>query len=126
MKLLVLLVLAAQVAPLHGVEIHCPDRWSPKGWITQDSAPDTRVRSAGVMVGPIENRGELRGQERTLKDGYDVRFAGLSDYAEPQAKWAYCSYGTAETEAKLLRRLPDTTAECVAKVRPAGVSLQCR
>jgi hypothetical protein len=120
MKILVLLILAA---PVHAADIYCPDRWSPVGWITQGSAPGARVRSAGVMVGPIDHRGELRGREHKKNNGYDVHFAGLSDYAEPLSKWAYCSYGN---DAKLLRQLPDTTTECVVKLRPAGASLLCR
>jgi hypothetical protein len=120
MRITLLLLVAA---PLHAVEIRCPDRWTPDGWTAQGSAPGARVRDAGVIVGPVENRGDLRGAERKTKSGYEVRFTGLGDYAEPLAKWAYCRYGP---EARLLRQLPNATSECVAQVERAGAVLRCR
>jgi hypothetical protein len=108
--------------PVHAAEISCPDRWTPNGWIVQGSAPGARVRDAGVMVGPIQNRGDLRGSERKAKGGYDVRFAGLGDYVEPLDRWVYCSYGL---DARLLRKLPDSTSECVARVRGKAATVQC-
>ncbi|WP_332879093.1 STY0301 family protein [Massilia sp. S19_KUP03_FR1] len=120
MKFISLLLLAA---PLHAVEIRCPERWAPEGWGAQGSAPGGRVRDAGVIVGPLENRGDLRGAEKKTEAGYEVRFAGLNDYAEPLTKWAYCSYGL---NARLLRKLPDATTECVAKVRRASAAVACK
>jgi hypothetical protein len=120
MKMLALLLLAG---PLQAAEIRCPDRWAVSGWIAQGSAPGARVRDAGVIVGPIENRGELRGDERKTRGGYEVRFAGLSDYAEPLTMWAFCRYGL---DARLLRRLPGATSECTASVQEASATVKCK
>lgn len=80
---------------------------------------------AGVVVGPLERRGDLRGEDRKTKTGYEVRFAGLNDYIEPMAKWAYCRY---DVDARLLRKLPDDTGECLAivKQKRGEAKLQCR
>ena len=120
MKIIALLLLAT---PVHAAEIRCPDRWTPIGWTQQGAAPGERVRGAGVIVGPIENNGELRGDERKTRSGYEVRFAGLGQYVEPLGKWAYCDYGP---DARLLRQLPHDTRECVAKMRRASATLDCR
>lgn len=120
MKIAVLLLV---MAPLHAAEVRCPDQWAPAGWIAQGSAPGARIRDAGIMVGPVETNGVLRGAERKIKGGYEVRFAGLNDYIEPLAKWMYCGYGK---EARLLRKLPDATSECIARTAGAMTTVQCR
>ena len=108
-------------------EIQCPSRWSMQtGGIQQGTAAtEARVLDAGVVVGPLALRGDLRGEDHETKTGYEVRFAGLNDYVEPLAKWAYCRY---DVDARLFRRLPDNTGECVAMVRlkPAAATLRCR
>lgn len=116
----VLLLVLTQV---HAAEVRCPGQWTPAGWIAQGSAPGTRVRDAGVIVGPIENHGDLRGNEQKTRGGYEVRFTGLNDYVEPLPKWIYCSYGP---DAQLLRKLPVATSECVARVRAKEASLECK
>lgn len=120
MKIAALLLVVLQV---HAAEVRCPHQWAPAGWVAQGSAPGARVRDAGVVVGPIENHGDLRGDERKTQAGYEVRFTGMNDYVEPLPKWAYCSYGP---DARLLRRLPDATTECLARVRAKATTVQCK
>jgi hypothetical protein len=120
MKIAALLLVVTQV---HAFDARCPDQWAPAGWVAQGSAPGARVRDAGVLVGPVENHGDLRGAERKIQAGYEVRFMGMNDYVEPLSKWIYCSYGP---DARLLRKLPVKTSECVARVSAKAVTMQCK
>ena len=116
-------VLLLVVTQVHAAEVQCPDHWAPAGWVAQGAASGARVRDAGVIVGPIKNHGDLRGNERKTRGGYEVRFTGLNDYVEPLPKWIYCSYGL---DARLLKKLPDATSECLARVRAKSATVQCR
>lgn len=122
-----LILLSLIAATVEAGEIHCPARWSTQaGWIRQGTAaPGAKVVDAGVVVGPLELRGDLRGEDRDTKTGYEVRFAGLNDYVEPLVKWGYCRY---DVDARLLRQLPDNTGECVATMqrKPVAATLRCR
>jgi hypothetical protein len=85
-------------------EVVCPARWAPAPrWTQRGSAPGKHIAYAGVLVGPLHLNGELRGMDRSIKNGTEVRFMGLNDYVEPVEKWAYCSYG--RDNARLLHRL---------------------
>jgi len=122
--LLLLVLVVAQMAG--AAEIDCPSRWEQvPGWAQIGRAASTRVTSAGMMVGPLNLNGELRGVDRIAKDRAEVRFANLNDYVEPVEKWMYCSYGL---DARMARRLPDNIAECIATIRKrAGMaSIRCR
>jgi hypothetical protein len=119
-KIAALLLVATQG---HAAEVRCPDQWAPAGWVAHGSTSGARIRDAGLMVGPLENHGDLRGDERKTQEGYEVRFTRLNDYVEPLPKWAYCSYGA---DARLLKRLPDATTECLARVRAKAATVQCK
>lgn len=121
MKMIALLLLITPV--VHAGDISCPARWAPKGWIAEGAAAGQPVRDMGVIVGEMEPRAVLRGSERKTGSGYEVRFSGLSDYEKPVSKWAYCSYGP---DARLLRRMPETTRECVAILRKTTASMRCK
>lgn len=124
MKLALIMLLAAQV---NAAEVICPAKWAPTPeWTQRGAAPGVHVSYVGVMVGAIESNGELRGDERDIKGGYEVRFRSLNAFVDPVQKWAFCSYGNGD--ARLIRRLPDGTAECVAtfRKRPASASVNCR
>jgi hypothetical protein len=115
------------VAPLlfisaaQATELQCPERYpakdielpAPEGWTGRvDSG--ARLIGAGALVGKPDKRGELRGQDRKTRDGYEIRYAGLSDYLEPLQKWVFCSYGHGG-EVRLFRQMPDDTDECLVK-----------
>jgi hypothetical protein len=121
MKMIVLLLLFTPV--VHAGDISCPARWSPAGWIAEGAAAGQLVRDIGVIVGEMEPRAVLRGSERKTRGGYELRFSGLSNYGEPVSKWAYCGYGV---DARLLRRMPDTTKECVATLGKSTATMRCK
>jgi hypothetical protein len=117
---LTITLLAAQVVHA-GEPIRCPKVWTEaQGWIKRGAAPGGHVTSAGVMLGPADGNGDLRGLER--KKDREVLFPGLNDYVDPLQKWAYCSYGP---DVRLLRRLPDSTGECVARIGESA-TVQCK
>lgn len=94
--------------------------------IQRGMAQGKQVTYVGVMVGPMEMNGDLRGDDRDFKGGYEVRFLGLNDFVDPVQKWAFCSYGRGD--ARLIRQLPDATDACVATFhkRPAGATVKCK
>jgi hypothetical protein len=104
-------------------DISCPARWAPAGRIAEGAAVGQPFRDIGVIVGEMKPRAVLRGSERKTRGGYEVRFSGLSNYGEPVSKWAYCGYGP---DARLLRRMPDTTNECVATLGKSTVTMRCK
>lgn len=91
------LLLASAV---HAAELQCPDCYpgqdielsAPQGWAGRVDG-GARLIGAGAVVGKPEEKGELRGQDRKTKDGYEIRYAGLNDFQEPLQKWVFCSYG---------------------------------
>jgi hypothetical protein len=121
MKMIALLLLVTPA--VHAGDISCPARWAPAGWIAEGAAPGQPVRDVGVIIGEMEPRAVLRGRERKTRGGYEVQFSGLSDYGEPVSKWAYCGYGPG---ARLLRRMSETTRECVAIVRKTEATMRCK
>ena len=121
MKMIALLLLITPI--VHAGDISCPARWAPAGWIAEGAAAGQPVRDIGVIIGDMEPRAVLRGREHKTRGGYKVRFSGLSDYGEPISKWAHCGYGP---DARLLRRMPDTTRECVATLRQSTATMRCK
>jgi hypothetical protein len=93
------------------------------GMDCQGAAAGQQVRDIGVIIGEMEPRAVLRGSERKARDGYKVQFSRLSDYGEPLSMWAYCGYGR---DARLLRRMPDTTKECVAILGKSMATMRCK
>jgi hypothetical protein len=111
------------ISAAQGAELQCPDRYpakdleltAPQGW-TGHVGGGARLIGAGALVGKPEDNGELRGQDRKTRDGYEIRYAGLNDYLEPLQKWVFCSYGHGG-EIRLFRRMPDDTGKCTVKYR---------
>lgn len=111
------------ISTAQAAELQCPDRYpaqaielaAPQGWTGRVDG-GARLIGAGALVGQSEEKGELRGQDRETKDGYEIRYAGLNDFQEPLQKWVFCSYGRGG-EVRLFRRMPDDTDECLVKYR---------
>lgn len=118
-RLLACALLAA--APAFAEQFPCPERYPakevhiaevPHGWHGYGTVrAGRRLSGAGMILGAVELRGELRGSDRKTRDGHEVRFD--MDPASAEGKWVYCGYG----EVELLRRVPDGTTECVVKHR---------
>jgi hypothetical protein len=125
------------VPTVQAAELQCPDRYptqdmqltAPPGWIGRVDG-GARLTGAGALVGKPEDKGELRGQDRKTRNGYEIRYAGLNDYRDPLQKWVFCSYGHG-AEIRLFQRMPDDTSECLVKYRRNGepavptVSISC-
>lgn len=109
------------ISAAQATELQCPEHYpaqdielpAPQGWSGRVDG-GARLIGAGVLVGKPEDKGQLRGQDRKTKDGYEIRYAGLNDFQEPLQKWAFCSYGLGG-ELRLFHRMPDDTDECLVK-----------
>lgn len=116
-------IIVAIPALAHGEEWRCPDRYpstgmtlpAPAAW-TGRLEGNALLTTGGVLVGPPDVNGELRGEERKVKDGYQTSYRGLNDYRELQPKWFFCGYGLGG-EIRLLHRLPDNTEACFVKYK---------
>lgn len=83
------------------------------------------LSNAGMIIGPLKDRGELRGREEKTKDGYQIHFR-LSQTQEPPEKWIYCGYGLG-SDVKLLAAVDNATGQCVVKYKrksaPSGPNI---
>ncbi|KQV49059.1 STY0301 family protein [Massilia sp. Root335] len=90
----------------------------PAGWTGIAHVAGSRLilQSAGVIAGPPAGKiqGIQMGTETRTKKGFTLTFVDLDKFTEPLEKWMYCAYGMGG-DVQLLRRLPDTTRECVSE-----------
>lgn len=120
MKTILLLAAALVGGPSSATEfvIACPARYpledvklAPSAnWDVGLLTGQLALRSAGMAIGPLAQRGELRGSEQRIKNGYRTRFGFESPQAPPE-KWFLCYYASGGT-VQLVRRLADTVREC--------------
>ena len=119
MKLLFLTaVLLAFPASAAELRIECPARYPVEDvrlpesgkWDTGLVLGQLPLGGAGMAVGPLAQRGELRGSEQRIKGGFQIRF-GFNRKEEPPEKWFLCYYG-AGGHVQLARRVADTTTAC--------------
>ncbi|MEW6369490.1 MAG: STY0301 family protein [Pseudomonadota bacterium] len=116
MKLLLLAALSLAL-PAQATEqrIECPARYPAEDimlpqtgeWTTGLVPAGIPLEGGGMLAGPIDQRGELRGSEQRIKGGFITSFA-FEREQKPPGKWFICHYG----HVQLARRVADTTTAC--------------
>lgn len=94
---------------------------SPAGWIGF-RRPDSKLKlqSAGAILGPLRDMGELIGETVKGKDGATINKFPLTGSVTPELeKWIACYYGEGIYQAI---KLPITTAECAVTYRRGAVN----
>ena len=119
MKIL-LLAAVLLASPTRAAEqrIECPARYPVEDiklpetgkWDTGLVMGQLPLEGGGMAIGPLSQRGELRGSERKIKSGFETRF-GFNRHEDPPEKWFLCYYG-AGGSVQLARRVADTTTAC--------------
>jgi len=70
-----------------------------------------------MLTGPIRLRADLRGEEKQIDNGYQIRYR-FDRVQRPPEKWAQCRYG-AGPAIRLIKRVRDDTMECILTVQQA-------
>jgi hypothetical protein len=73
--------------------IECPPAYplapTPLADDSKAFASRSLLFGGGVFIGELGGTGEMRGDDRAVKDGYDVRFG----FGPNEPRWFVCSYG---------------------------------
>lgn len=98
-----LLLAALLVVPVvHGQVIECPNAYPGK--------PAARLIGAGMYTGERGGNGELIGDRRAVKGGWEAAF-GFG----PEPKWLVCYYGSGEIQS--WQQVDSKVTRCTLKVR---------
>ena len=91
------------------------------GWIS--TLPPTFIlNSAGIMEGPVEERGILKPEPQTFKDRYEEIYVGLGGHPTYET-WVWCAYGVGN-DIMLVKPLAQAIKRCVVTYRPSRVPKQ--
>ena len=114
----IVLALASIQATAAPLSLQCPASYPAerqlldlraKGWHAPAmSEQGLLLTEAGLLTGPPEDNGELRGGDLPNDTGRRFNFAGTSDDGE---KWVYCDYGNGNG-LRLAYRLPVGIKRC--------------
>lgn len=117
------------------LKLHCPASYPAgqqlldlrnQGWRAQaESERGLSLTEAGLLTGPPEDNGELRGSDLPRDIGRQFNFYGTSEDGE---KWFYCSYG--KYGRRLTHPLPVEISRCetseqMARGRLVAASIRC-
>jgi len=116
--LLIAAVFLAFSAHAAELRLECPARYPAAdvtlpqtgNWDTGLVVGQLPLVGAGMSIGPLAQRGELRGSEQRIKSGFRTQFK-FDREQEPPEKWFLCYYG-AGGQVHLARRAADTTTSC--------------
>lgn len=123
MRTLLLSMLLIPCQVLATEQIHCPDTYPsgdtmfdrPAGWSSGVVLGKQPLNSAGMLAGPVRLRGDLRGEERKVDSGHEIRYR-FDRVQRPPEKWVQCSYGDGGA-IRLVKRVRDDTTECILTVK---------
>lgn len=119
MKIILLAVLSLPVAaPAAEQRIECPARYPAADvmlpetgkWATGRVLGRRPLEGGGMLIGPLEQQGELRGSDERIKDGFRTSF-GFNPEQDPPGKWFLCYYGR-DGSVQLAQRVTDTATSC--------------
>lgn len=119
------LLLLALAAPAYAEVAECPKLY-PAEMVPIDGAQRQRsnggfvtraaLSGAGMFTGEIGGQGELAGERREAKGGWDAKFG----FAAGDQRWLVCTYG-AGGEITWWRRMDARSTSCALQVRgPSG------
>jgi len=114
------LLALALMAPAHAEVVECP-----KFYPAQAKAR-TALSGAGMFIGEKGGQGELAGERREAKGGWDAKFG----FAAGDQRWLVCVYGASGNTTWWMQLDPKTTS-CALQMRkggrgPADVKATCR
>lgn len=127
MRALLLSILLIPGSVLATEQIRCPDTYPsndtviarPAKWNSAVVLGNQPLISAGMLTGPIEIRGDLRGQEKKIDNGHEIRYR-FDRIQHPPEKWVQCSYGDGGA-IRLVKRVRDDTTECILTLTRAAL-----
>lgn len=128
---------STQAAVASPLVLHCPSQYPgvelmsglrQQGWYAPTvGSAGSPLNQAGVLTGPAEQNGELRGGELANGSGRRFNFYGTEEDGE---KWLFCNYENGRNDLRLMRAIPISIKRCETNERRArgrlvAASIRC-
>lgn len=113
------LLLSLACGTAHAQAINCPPAYplesTPLASDNKAFVSRSLLVGGGVYLGDLGGIGEMRGNDRLVKGGYDVRFG----FGQSESKWFVCRYGR-DGNIHAWRTIDAKATSCMMRQRKRG------